>query len=245
LALLESQSMAQRAIIRALAAEHRHREYAAASQRGIGQTLADAAIREGHRRIRNTIQIAASLLSLQARASPCAQVRSILQERYGRLRLLDKVHELLYASAVSTQEIVMPALLQAVGDALRQSFAEVSGRVRLKVTSDTIVLSADEAIPMALLANEVVTNAYKHAFPQSRAGEIAINLRCAAENALVLQVRDNGIGMRPSSGERGLGLKLVRTCAAQLRGTLSVAQPVDAAGTTVTLVLNRLAQRKH
>ena len=57
------------------------------------------------------------------------------------------------------------------------------------------MLSPDDAIPIALLANEVMTNAYKHAFPEGASGMISINLSCAPENTIVLRIMDNGIGM--------------------------------------------------
>lgn len=56
-----------------------------------------------------------------------------LQESFERLHVLAKVHELFYACTDSTQEVIMPTLLQVMGDALRQSFAEMSGRVRLRI----------------------------------------------------------------------------------------------------------------
>lgn len=243
--LLESHRMAQQSLADALAQERSRRERAEAAESGLRQALElkDTVIREVHHRVKNTIQMAASLLSLHARASPSVQVRFSLQESYGRLRLLAKVHELLYMSADSTQEVFLPTLLQALGDALRQSFAEMSDRVRLQVTSDLVILPPDEAIPIALLANEVITNAYKHAFPEGSAGEITLSLNWLDERALVLQISDNGIGMRSNGGASALGLKLIRTFAAQLGGTLAFAEPVGAAGTTVTLQWN--AQRRR
>jgi two-component sensor histidine kinase len=230
LALLESQEMARRALTDALAEAQQALEFK------------DVVIREVHHRVKNTIQMAASLLALHARATPSEEVRCSLQASYGRLRLLAKVHELLYASSASTQEVPLPPLFQALGDALQQSFAEMSDRVELRITSDPVELSADEAIPLALLANELITNAYKHAFPQDSMGEIVLNLSWTAEPALVLHVRDNGVGMRPNGVEIGLGLQLIRAFAAQLHGTLAFGEPVDAAGTTVTLTLPRGAK---
>lgn len=245
--LLESHKVAQRSVAHDLAEERSRRERAEASESGIRQAMMfkDAVIQEVHHRVKNTIQIAASVLSLQARATQSAEVRAALQDGYGRLHLLAKVHELLYASAESTQEILMPTLLKAMGEALRQSFVEMSARVRLQVTSDAIVLSPDDAIPMALLANEAITNAYKHAFADGSSGEIAINLSCEPENALTLQITDNGIGMHLNGDESRLGLKLIRSFAAQLQGTLTLAEPVGATGTAVTLTIHRGAKRGH
>ena len=245
-ALLESHRTTQRALALDLAQERILREQAEASEREIRKALVfkEIAIQEAHHRVKNTLQIAASVLSLQARATPSTEVRVALQEGYGRLHLLAKVHELLYTSA-DTKEVPMQALLQAVADALQQSFTEMSARVSLRLTCDTVTLTPDDAIPMALLANEAVTNAYKHAFPDDSAGEIIVNLRCAPGNKLILQVTDNGVGMSPSADTSGLGLKLIHSFAAQLRGALVLDRPVDATGTGLTLTIHPGAKRRH
>lgn len=245
LVLIESHETAQRTGASDLAEERGRRERAEASETGIRQALVfkDAVIQEVHHRVKNTIQIAASLLSLQARTTSSAEARVALQEGYRRLNVLAKVHELLYRSADSVQEILMPKLLRTMGDALRESFSEKSTQVRLRVTSDQILLSPDDAIPMALLANELMTNAYKHAFPEGSRGELTVNLSYAPGNAVILQIADTGIGMLPNGGKNSLGLELVRGFAAQLQGTLSFTSPVGAAGTTVTLTIHREARR--
>ena len=169
----------------------------------------------------------------RSRATASTEVRSALEECQGRLHLLAKVHEMLCAD--STQKISMPTLLQTVADALRQSFAEMSGRVTLRVTCDEMVLAADDAIPLALLANEIMTNAYKHAFPEQRSGVIAVNLMSAAGNSIVLRIMDNGIGIRSEGADSSLGLKLVRSFAQQLRGAVAFEKPPSASGTVVRL----------
>jgi len=245
LALLESNKMAHQNLLAiGLAEERSLREQAEASESAIRQALVfkDAVIQEVHHRVKNTLQIAASLLSLHARATPSAEARVALQESYGRLHLLATVHELLYASADSAQEILMPTLLTAISDGLRQSFAEMSNRVSLQITSDQILLSPDEAIPIALLANEVLTNAYKHAFPDGCAGMIAVNLSCVPESGIILRIMDSGVGMRSSGAESGLGVKLIRSFAAQLQASLVFSKPTDAEGTVVTLRIHRGAK---
>jgi two-component sensor histidine kinase len=203
----------------------------------------DVLIREVHHRVKNSMQMAASLLSMHARATPSEQVRCSLQASCGRLGLLARVHELLYVSAGDTQEVLLPTLLQALGDALRESFAEMSERVRLRITSDPVELHTEQAIPLAMVANELIMNAYKHAFPPGCVGEIAVELGWTAEQVLALHVRDNGVGMRPEGGDRGLGLRLIRAFAAQLRGTLAFSESIDAQGTAVTLTFPCGGQR--
>ena len=62
----------------------------------------------------------------------------------------------------------------------------------LQLTSDPISLPVDQAIPLALLANELVTNAYKHAFPSDSAGEITLSLQHTPEDGLTLRIADTG-----------------------------------------------------
>lgn len=131
----------------------------------------------------------------------------------------------------------MPPLLGTLNDALRQSFSETSTRVQLQITADSLRLPVDEAIAIALLTNEVVTNAYKYAFPNDSCGKITVTLNLAADNTLTLQIADDGIGLRTSSTDAGIGLKLVRTFAAQLGGVLTVSTGTDAPGTVITLVM--------
>jgi two-component sensor histidine kinase len=246
LALLESHQLAQRnLLVHDLAEERNLREQAEASESEMRRTLMfkDAMIHEAHHRASNSLQIAASLLSMHARAALSADVRCALQEGCERLHVLAKVHELLYASAESTQDISMPALLQAMADLLPQAFAQMSDRVRLHVICDPIALSPDDAIPMALLVHEGMMNAYKHAFPDDSSGEITIRLRRAPEDVVILQIADNGIGTHPGNGTNGLGLSLIRAFAAQMQGRLALAGPLDAAGTTITLTIHRGAKR--
>lgn len=237
---IESHKSAQRTSVCNLNEERSRRERAETAETGIRKALVfkNAVIQEAHHRVKNTIQIAASVLSLQARATASMEVRAALNEGYGRLTVLAKVHEMLYRSADSMEQILMPTLLQAMGSALRQSFAELMGRVQLKVTCGPIVLSPDVAIPLALFANEAITNAYKHAFPGNRSGEITIHLSRGAEGSIVLQIADTGIGIRSDCSKSGLGLKLIHSFATQLNGTLTFGAGPDATGASVTLEIH-------
>lgn len=240
-ALLESYQSAQHdLVVHDLQWERGVREYAEESAREVQRTLAlkETAIQEAHHRVKNTLQIAASLLSSHARATDSEQVRLALHESHGRLQLLAKAHELLYTSVSSTQSILMPPLLDTLIDALRQSFVETSAHVKLRVAAEPLKLPVDEAIAIALLANEVVTNAYKHAFPNNSRGEIKLTLCLTPDNTLTLRITDDGVGLRTNFTGGGVGLKLIRTLAAQLGGVFTVAAAVDAPGTVVTLTMH-------
>jgi two-component sensor histidine kinase len=196
---------------------------------------AELAVRESNHRVKNTLQVAMSLLSLHARATSSTAVRQALQESSARLRVLAQVHEMLQRSS-DARDVEMHLLLETLAQAWRQSFSSAEHRVLLRTTSEDIVLRSDEAIPLALLMNEAVSNAYKHAFPGDAVGTIAVHLSRASSNGIVLRIMDDGIGM-PDVSASGLGLSLVRGLAAQLRAALTLATPEDSSGTILTLRL--------
>jgi two-component sensor histidine kinase len=137
-----------------------------------------------------------------------------------------------------SQTVLMPQLLQRLCAALRHSYGSGCRGVSLQVTSDPVSLPVAEAIAIALLANETVSNAYKHAFSDGSAGEITVQLQHTSERALVLRITHSGIGADRALVQGGLGLKLIRSLAAQLHGTLELEGPACIAGTQVTLTMN-------
>jgi two-component sensor histidine kinase len=241
-ALVESHQRAQRKLLsHDLTEERRLRQRAEASEEDLRQavTFRDAVIRDTNHRVKNTLQVAATLLAQHARATQSARAREALLESHERLHVLAKVHEQLCASDDSAQLVFMPSLLQTVAGSLRESFSPVLASVRLRIACDPIALRAEDAMAIALLANEAITNAYKHAFPDGASGEIAVELREIPDDVLLLQIVDSGVGMRSTGARIGFGLKLIRTFAAQLQGTLIFAGLAGGAGTSVTLTMHR------
>lgn len=245
LVLLESHQVAQQNLLACdlYQERRRHEQVERASQKALA--FKDAMIQEVNHRTKNTLQAAASLLDIHARATSSTQVREALRDSRQRLQVLAHAHELLYSNPDSTQTILMPRLLKTLIDALQQSFANAASHVRLDLESDAIALPTEAAIAIALFANEAVTNAYKHAFPNGSAGAITVQLRRMPEHALVLRIADTGTGLHASGEESSLGLKLMRILAAQVHGTLHFATETDVGGTVITLTIGRPARRKH
>lgn len=197
----------------------------------------DALLDEVNHRTKNTLQVAVNLLTLQARASSSAQVSQALLDSAARLHVLADVHNLLYRQANSTQHVLMPQLFQSLATALRQSFSRTHPQVTLGIECGALELPAQDAVAMALLANEAVTNAYKHAFANNSAGMITVTLQRTLEHALSLRIEDTGAGFASTAGEEGMGLKLIRAFATQLSGVLAVKQRDVGTGTLVALVI--------
>ncbi len=133
--------------------------------------------------------------------------------------------------------VEVAALLERLVDALRWSACCADGRVRLRVRAEEgVSLPPDVAVSLALAANEAATNACKHGFPGSRAGEVEVRLeRRAEDGALVLAVRDDGVGLPAQTpGGGGLGLGLIRGLARKAGAALTLS---GEGGTTVALAL--------
>jgi two-component sensor histidine kinase len=250
LELVEQQANTLRTAGDDLERERRCRELAERAYRESQRALEfkDAEIREAHHRVKNTLQIATTVLQLQARATPLSQVRAALRDGQDRLRSLAAVHELLQADVGGVQAVAMPKLLGSVVDALRQSFAEHSGYVRVELDADPVLLATAAAMPLALIANEAITNAYKHAFKDARPGQLKVILRRLGDNGLVLQVGDDGAGMQVGSGGQcalglGLGLSFIKAFALQLGGVISLSAPAQGRGTVMKVSIENLASR--
>ena len=102
-----------------------------------------------------------------------------------------------------------------------------ASRVKINIQAVNVFLDIGRAIPCALIVNELVTNAMKHAFPAGRSGEIRIFVGPVGENFLQLEVSDTGVGLPVGIDFRApttLGMQLVYSLTKQLRGTVELSR---------------------
>ena len=195
----------------------------------------DAVAQEAHHRVKNTLTATAGVLRLQARAVRSEEARTVLDEALGRLGVFASVHDLLHRAATDDGAVEVTALLERLVDGLRWSGFCADGRVRLRCQpGEKVLLPADAAVSLALVANEAVTNACKHAFPDGRSGEVEVRLERGQGGGLLLTVRDDGVGLPARVREGGLGHKLTRAFARKLGATLAIS---GEGGTTLALKL--------
>jgi two-component sensor histidine kinase len=181
----------------------------------------DLLYRELHHRTKNDFAMAASLLNLQARSQSNADVKQALNAAVGRLLSLAKAHERLTPIIGGPAGIVpMRDYLDTLCRALKESI-EPGTAISLSVESDIVDLPAAKAVPVGLIVNELVTNAYKHAFTGKDGGAIRVEFRRAS--SLALAVEDDGIGC-PEGTADGLGSQVVQLLVRQLNGTMERAQ---------------------
>jgi two-component sensor histidine kinase len=174
---------------------------------------------EIHHRVKNNMQIIISLLQLQSQQVQDKSYISILKESENRIRALALIHEKLYRSKdlshINCQEYILDfvqLLLELFG---------VNDKIELKIDiNQAIQLNLDQAIPLGLIINELITNILKHAFPSMKAGaKIEVTLVDLGDDSLELVIADNGIGLPAGFDWQKtdtLGLKLVKMLAKQL-----------------------------
>jgi two-component sensor histidine kinase len=185
----------------------------AATNAALERSLAvkDVLMREIHHRVKNNLQVIASIIRLRSkRASP--EAGALLTEILSRISAIGQIHNQLY-NTDDLANIDLSAYLDALCQSLREN--EPTAHAALTLDAERVVVHMDTAMPLALIVVELITNAYKHAFPGGRAGEIRVTLKRRGDVA-ELTVRDNGIGTPAAPESRGsLGLQLVRLLAQQ------------------------------
>jgi two-component sensor histidine kinase len=220
--------------------EERARAVAAlqASEADLRQALVEreALLKELHHRVKNNLQVIISLLEMQADKAEHPQALASLTQAINRVATIASMHELLHASDSVSEIDLVEYVRRLVADVV--SIYRNDSRLKVSVIGEGIVVDLARAVPLGLLLNELLSNACKHAFPQSAAGELEIGLS-EAEHEIHVRVRDSGVGLPVGLSPRSvttLGLQLVHTLAQQLGGRVTF---TSAEGTIVDVQVPR------
>ena len=189
-------------------------------------------VREVHHRVKNNLQIILSLLNLHAGYTTDGRVLGPLSEAAGRVRTIARLHERLYTS-INLAEIEFGEYLRALTDELRELHDRPE--ITVHVQTEHVIVDFEVAIALGLIANELIVNSFKHAFPSGRGGHVTVTLGYLFSDAgiapstetrlLRLMVIDDGIGFPPGSEAQdssSMGLHLVRLLVEQLHAQLDV-----------------------
>jgi len=201
-----------------------------------------ALIQDTDHRVKNTIQSVAALLSLQARSCKVPEARAAIEEASARLGIFATVHELLHTKGEDSRAVDIADIIEKLAEALRAVRSDADKRISLRVQADHVLLEPRIALPVALLVNEAITNAYKHAYPNSQEGEIFVRVARTANGGVRIGIQDDGVGMSVGIHEGALGLSLMRSFASQLGGHLAVSSDD---GTSIQLTLYDEAPDTH
>lgn len=198
------------------------------------------AMREVHHRVKNSLQLVASILNLQARKMRGTDTGKILSENVTRILTIATIHDMLTANEGSAETINALPLLRQLVSAL-EHFVPEDKHITFEVSGDNVVIGSNAASAVALVVNELVTNALEHAFPDRDSGRISVSF-VSGKLFHVVTVSDNGVGFGPEQKtEEGLGLRIVEsTVRGKLQGKLHIHS--DETGTVVSFdIKNEIA----
>ncbi len=181
-------------------------------------------LKEVHHRVKNNLQIVASMLELQSGYIKDREAKVLFQESRKRLESMSLIHEKMYRS----KDLARINYREYVDDLVGNLLTLSSGRsedIEVKLDVEGIMLDVNSAIPCALIINELVTNSLRHAFPDGRKGRIELSMRRGGDGGISLAVSDNGIGFHKGLDFRNtktLGMQLVISLVDQLDGRIEL-----------------------
>jgi len=179
-------------------------------------------LQEIHHRVKNNLAVVSGMLQLQMFSSDNKELQKSLGDSEKRIKTMALIHEQLYQST-SLSKIDFGAYIQE----LVQNIREVSHnkeKVQLDLACGNIELNVNQAVPCALILNEVISNAYEHAFTEQDSGKIEIRLK-EQDDAVFVQVRDNGRGIDKGvlkHHENSMGFTIIDTLIKQLDADLDI-----------------------
>ena len=191
----------------------------------IGQSLVEkeTLLREIHHRVKNNLQIISSLLNIQSNHIQDESVLSSIREGQTRVQAMSLIHQNLYQSEHLNNVDIENYLHQLVAY-LSTMFAGSDKSIKVDINANHVNFDIDTAIPLGLIVNELVSNAYKYAFEKHAPGSIAISIKPISATDYELEVADNGKGLpegfNPDKSS-SLGLKLVKALSKQLKGSFA------------------------
>ncbi len=180
---------------------------------------------EVHHRVKNSLQLVASLLQLQSQEITDKHILDLFQQSRNRIKMMAAVYEKLYQSK-NFASINYKEYLKEVLNSIMQSLG-MTDRISLKLDIKNVVLGLDDATPVALIINELFTNSLRHAFPGDRKGNIEIKFKLLDDETHQLIYRDDGVGLPDDvdfDSTKSLGLFLIKNLAQQVCGEATVEQ---------------------
>ena len=192
----------------------------------------DLALREMHHRVKNNLQLIASILNVQARKAEDPAVKNILKENVSRVLSIATIHDILLHHSGAEPSVSSSVLMERLQPSLL-ALTPPEKETALLADGDDLTMSTDTATSVSLVVTELVTNAFLHAFSNRKGGTVTVSFLKGTMFHTVT-VSDDGAGFDPQEQRRdSFGLSIVRaTVCDKLGGRLHIHS--DNHGTTAS-----------
>jgi PAS domain S-box-containing protein len=180
-------------------------------------------IREIHHRVKNNLQIISGLLDMTRMRTPDGTTTGILTDMMMKIKTMAQIHTRLYESK-QFDKINMGSQIRDQVTDLSMIYGRSGTEILSEIDVQDVYLPVDQAIPCALVVNEILSNAFKHAFRGRKQGNIRVSVVREADFVRII-VKDNGIGIPKDvdvNRTTSLGLKLIRSLVLQLNGSVNI-----------------------
>jgi two-component sensor histidine kinase len=176
-------------------------------------------LKEVDHRVKNSLQLVASLTTLQRRNAPSQEVKDALSQVQERVMALATLHNVIQNSN-SSQTVNLRVLLDDLSRLLKRS---ITSNVDIVVDVVDISVTARLASSISVIVNEFASNSIKHGFPDGENGKIRFTATTPGPDRFELCCSDDGVGSEPiANGATGIGLRAMRACAEQVSGSLTI-----------------------
>lgn len=189
-------------------------------------------LKEIHHRVKNNFAILVSLINMQMAQTKNPELLQSLTNLQLRIRTMALVHEMLYRSN-DFEKISFPGYLRTLASVIAGTYNRRD--IKLTVEADEVVMDIEASIPLGLIVNEILSNSYKHGFPEEQAGNIKITFKVDQDSGnYILVLKDDGVGMPAGVSLNQfttMGMQVVQILCTQIEATLVVANDPGASFT--------------
>ena len=184
----------------------------------LARERAEILLSEVNHRVANSLQLVAALVNMQHKAVRDDAAKSALTETQARIHAISLIHKSLYTSG-DVASVALGDYLRVMLDNLETAMRKDGHTASLKCELEPVSLRTDESVSLAVALTELVTNAFKYAYPAGNPGEIRVTLKQLSQGKAELIVEDDGVGLgeKAHHAGTGVGTRIINAMAAGLR----------------------------
>jgi len=204
--------------VRAINSELEERVKVRTADLALARERAEVLLSEVNHRVANSLQLVAALVNMQLKTVRDEGAKDALTETQSRIHAISLIHKSLYTSGDVTS-VALGDYLYGILDNLETAMRKDGHTASLKCELEPVSLRTDESVSLGVAVTELVTNAFKYAYPAGKPGEIRVKLKQLSHGKAELSVEDDGVGLseKPHHAGTGVGSKIINVMAATLK----------------------------